>query len=138
MLLSTSLGTVMIFRTAAYVTIGNISPMKWKATKLQTRLHLIAAIIVLVGVGGAVLIYFTAEDTSENMSIYEFEHSKMYRHDLELYGGKINVLASEFMQWFDGLWHGQSFAYTLAFIAIFISCVLVFIARLSSSDNDDS
>jgi hypothetical protein len=112
--------------------------MKWKTATLKARLHIIAAVVLLIGLGGATLIYFTADDASENMSIYEFEHSKIYRHDLELYGGKINVLASEFMQWFDGLWHGRSFAYTLAFIAISISCVVVFIASLSSTDENDS
>jgi len=112
--------------------------MNWKNRTLQNRLHIIAAIVLLVGLGSSLLIYLTAGDDSENMSIYEFEHSKIYRHDLELYGGKMNVLASEFMQWFAELWHGKSLAYTVVVISFFISCILVFIARLSSSDNNDS
>jgi hypothetical protein len=60
-------------------------------------------------------------------------------HDLELYGGKANVLANDFMRWFVGLWHGKSLAFTIACITILISFGFVFVAnRLSSHlDSDD-
>ncbi len=102
--------------------------MMWKVTNLQIRLYLISAITLLVGLGSATLIYLTAETASENVLGYEPEYSKMYAHDLELYGGKANVLASEFSRWFAGLWHGQSLAFTVACIAIFISLGFFFVA----------
>jgi len=111
-----------------YVTITYCHIMQWKITNLQTRLYLIAAIILLVGLGSAILIYLTAGDASENLLIYEFEHSNAYRHNLELYAGKWNVLADEFSRWFDGLWHGRSLAFTVACIFIFISFVVFFVA----------
>ena len=36
--------------------------MKWKTTNLQTRLYLISAIILLVGLSSSIWIYLTAEN----------------------------------------------------------------------------
>ena len=102
-----------------------------KIKNLQKRLYLITAAILLVGLGSAVLIYLTAGNYSESVLGYEIvggsvypttpEGSKKYIHDLELYGGKANVLADEFMRWFAGLWRGKSLAFTVAFITVFVS-----------------
>ena len=101
--------------------------MKWKITNQQTRPYLISAIILLVGLGSAILIYLTAENDSD--SVLGYEDSKMYIHDLELYGGKANVLANEFMRWFVGLWQGKSLAFTVACITIFISFGFFFVVN---------
>ncbi|MGE5239280.1 MAG: hypothetical protein ACM3ON_10790 [Chloroflexota bacterium] len=107
-------------------------------TNLKTRLYLIAAGILLVGLGSAVSIYLTAEDASDDVSMSEFTHSKQYRHELEAYGGKMNVLASDFVLWFDGLWHGKSLAVTIACITIATCLVIVFLAyQLPSGSNPD-
>ena len=110
--------------------------MNWKTRTLQKRLYLIAAVVLLIGMGSSILIYLAASDAPEDMLIYEFEHSKLYRHDLELYGGKMNVLASEFMNWFEGLWHGKSLALTVACITGVISIGLLFVAYHLTSDTD--
>ena len=101
--------------------------MKWKITKPQTRLYLISAIILLIGLSSAVLIYLTAENNSEN--VLDYENSKLYIHDLELYGGRANVIMSKFMSWFVGLLHGKSLALTVACITIFISFGVFLIAN---------
>lgn len=108
-------------------------------SNLQTRLYLITVTILLVGLGSAVLIYLSAENDSDSVVGYEAaggyvypvapEDSKRYVHDLELYGGKANVLANDFMRWFVGLWHGKSLAVTIACITIFISLGFFYIAR---------
>jgi len=92
--------------------------MKWKEIKLQTQLYLISALILLGGLGSAITIYLTAGDDSD--SAPDFENSKMYMHDLELYGGKANVLANDLRHWFAGLWQGKSLAFTIACITVFI------------------
>ena len=117
--------------------------MKWKTTNLQTRLYLISAIILLVGLSSSIWIYLTAENDLKRVLGYEIvggtaylitpDNSKKYVHDLELYGGKANVLADEFMRWFIGLWHGKSLAFTVACITIFISLGFFFVARTSPS-----
>jgi len=117
--------------------------MKCKTMNLQTRLYIISAIILLVGLSGSIWIYLAAENDSKRVLGYEIvggnaylitpDNSKEYVHDLELYGGKANVLANEFMRWFVGLWHGKTLAFTVACITIFISLGIFFFARTSPS-----
>jgi hypothetical protein len=105
--------------------------MKWKITDLPACLNLISAIIMLVGLGSAVLIYQRAANDSNSALGYEDEggsvhpvmpeDSKMYLRDLELFGGKANVLAYQFRHWLDGLWHGKSLSFTVGCITILIS-----------------
>jgi hypothetical protein len=102
-----------------------------KIRNLRKTLYIITAAVLMVGLAGAVLVYLTADDYSERTLGYEMvggsvypitpEDSKKYMHDLELYGGKANVLADEFIGWFDGLWHGKSLAFTIACITLFVS-----------------
>jgi len=108
--------------------------MKLKFTTLQTRLYLISAFTLLIGLGSSILIYLKAGNASDNIPGYEPKTSKMYTHDLELYGGKANVLASEFSHWFVGLWQGKSLAFTVACIAIVASFGFYFIGHILQSD----
>jgi hypothetical protein len=113
--------------------------MKWKITDQRMCLKLISAIILLIGLGSAVLIYQTADADLSSVLGYEMaggsvypitpENSKIYKHNLELYGGKAAVLADEFRRWFEGLWHGKSLAFTVAFITIFVSFGVFFVAN---------
>jgi len=122
--------------------------MNWKVADLRESLILIGAIIMLVGLGSAVLIYQSAGDDSDNVLGYEIiggsaypirpEDSRTYRRDLELYGGKAAVIADDFSRWFVGLWHGKSLAFTVAVISIFISLGFFFAAnRLPSRLKSD-
>ncbi len=113
--------------------------MKRKISNLKTRLYLVTAIVLLTGFGSAAGIYLTAENNSDSVLGYETaggyvypvapEDSKMYMHNLELYGGKVNVLANELVRWFAGLWHGRSLAFTVACISIIISFGFFFAAN---------
>jgi hypothetical protein len=113
--------------------------MKWEITDPQTCLNLISVMILLVGLGSAVLIYRTAENDSNSVLGYEIiggqaypimpEDSKMYLRDLQLYSGKAGVLADEFRRWFVGLWYGKSLAFTVAYITLFISFVVFYAAN---------
>lgn len=105
---------------------------------LKTRLYFVTVTILLVGLASALSIYLTAESDDGSGSGYELpttENSKMYVHDLELYGGKANVLAEELRSWFTGLWHGKSLAFTIACITIFVSYGFFFVANHLASDS---
>jgi len=58
-----------------------------------------------------------------NGSVYPVnpDDSKKYLRDMELYGGKANVLMDELRRWFVGLWHGESLAFMVGGITVFIS-----------------
>ncbi|RJQ41492.1 MAG: hypothetical protein C4550_01635 [Nitrospiraceae bacterium] len=109
---------------------------------MKQCLYLIAAIVLLVGLGSAVLIYLTSESDSSSSLISEFEGSKRFKHDLELYGGKWNVVANELINWFAGLWQGKTLAFTTACITIVISFGFFLAARhlppnLKSGEQDE-
>jgi len=109
---------------------------KMKITNAQTRGYFISAIILLIGLVGAILIYLTAENNSN--SGFGYEDSKMYMHDLELYGGKVNVLTNKLIRWFSGIWQGQSLAFAVAFITILVSFVVFLVAtHMKSSSQSD-
>ena len=122
--------------------------MKRKVADLRESLILIGAIIMLVGLGSAILIYQSAGNDSDSVLGYEIiggsaypirpEDSRIYRRDLELYGGKAAVVVDDFKRWFVELWHGKSFAFMVAAISIFISFIIFFIAnRLPSRLKSD-
>ena len=118
--------------------------MKERTANLHTLLYLLSGIILLFGLGSAVLIYESSSDRATSVLGYESgsgsvypilpEDSKQYLRGLELYGGTANVLADELRLWFVGLWHGKSLALTVACITILVSSVIFHTAtRLASS-----
>ena len=112
--------------------------MKQEISDLRESLILIGAIIMLIGLGSAILIYQSSGDDVEGILGYEIingsaypirpEDSKVYRRDLELYGGKAAMVVDDFSRWFAGLWHGKSLAFTVAGISIIISFIFFFAA----------
>ncbi len=102
-------------------------------------LNLIGVIILLGGLSSAILIYRSAENDSTSILGYEEgsgsvypvrpEDSKKYLRDMELYGGKANVLVDEFKRWFEGLWHGKSFAFIVGCVSILISLGFFYVAN---------
>ena len=107
--------------------------MEWNVERARKRLVLLSAIILLVGLSSAGLIYLTAGNGPDSGP--DFENSKIYLHDLELYGGKANVLANEFRNWFAGLWQGKSLAYTVVSITLVMAFGFFFVARHSPPDS---
>jgi hypothetical protein len=120
--------------------------MKWKILDLYACLNLISAIILLVGLVSAMLIYRTAENNVSGVIGYEEGggsvypimpgETKKYLRDMELYGGKANVIADEFRRWVVGLWQGKSLAYTVACIAIVTSFGVFYAASHLPSRQD--
>jgi hypothetical protein len=116
--------------------------MNWLILKPRTRLNLIGALILVIGLGGAALIYQRAGQDAYGALGYEFvdgaiypimpQDSKMYRHNLEVYGGKLNVMMDDFHRWFFGLWHGRSLAVIIGSLTLMISGGFFYAAQHSS------
>ena len=120
--------------------------MTWKNVNSQTYLYLISVFVLLVGLGSAVLIYQSAANESDSDSEYEITGGRIYSgsgyskrqiHDLQVYGGNAAVLADQFTRWFDGLWQGKQLAYTIGWIAFFISLIFFIAARMSAPDHNN-
>ena len=87
--------------------------MKRGIADLHESLILIGAIIMVVGLGSAIWIYQSAGNYSDNVLGYEIiggtaypiapEDSKVYRRDLEHYGGKAAIVMDDFSRWFVSL-----------------------------------
>src|SRR6266853_6246798 len=108
---------------------------------MQRRLYLCSFIILVAGLCGALLIYLTAGEDTEGDEGSEIiivdgkaypiplSGTKMYRRELQRFGGKAALLFDDFNRWFAGLWHGKSLAVTVVWITAFISLGLFFLGR---------
>jgi hypothetical protein len=54
--------------------------------------------------------------------------TKKYLRDLELFGGKGNVLATEFTLWWQGLWQGRNLAFTVAWLTVCLALIFWLLA----------
>ncbi len=91
--------------------------MGWNQRERRLYLNLLSAIILLAGLGGAAWIYQHAGQDEAGVYGYEAgngtlyplrpEDSKEYLREMELMGGKANVLVDKFRRWFAGLWQGK-------------------------------
>ena len=95
-------------------------------------------VILAVGFGAAIAVYFVAGARPED-PLSDQLSSKKYLHDLEVYGGKANVLAAEFREWFTGLWFGKNLAITIAVLTLLTVWFVRFLAmpRSPSEDEDE-
>ena len=100
------------------------------------RLRAIVGSILVIGFGSSVFIYFFAKPEPANPLGYDPLGTKMYIHELQVYGGNWNVMAAEFQQWFVSLWYGKSLAYTVACITLFLVIVIWYIGSLQATDTN--
>jgi hypothetical protein len=106
----------------------------------RKRLYLASALILVLGLCAAAVIYATTGNDSDGAVGYEVINgvaypvapadSKAYQRELERFGGKANVLAAELTRWFAGLLQGRKLAFTVAFLSIVVSLALYLYARL--------
>ena len=84
------------------------------------RLTLIRAwLIAVLGLGFSVGLYFTAPpDPVDPVGYDDPRATKVYQRQMELYGGKANLLGSQIHDWFFGLWHGRSLAFTVGSLSV--------------------
>jgi len=99
-------------------------------------LRLISYVTFGAGILISAVIYFTAGPPAEHPFGYNPMNTKLFLRELELFGGKGNILAAEFREWFVGLWQGKHLSYTIACITVIISIVLWFAGSRKRTDLD--
>ena len=102
--------------------------MKWRLLTPQARIRAGTRAILVLGFVAAVVIYLTAQPPPGNPLGYDPLDTKKYLRDLEVYGGKANVLAAQFREWFDGLWQGKQLAFTVAVLTVIAAGAFKFFA----------
>ena len=74
-----------------------------------------------------------------NGAVYALEpgDSKMYRHELERFGGNAAIFADELSRWFSGLWHGKGLARTLAVLSSVVALFFLRAGKNCENEPDD-
>jgi len=98
-------------------------------TPAQVRLYLAGYLALAAGSLGSVWAYRrAAQDVVGGAVIVSAYDTKKYQDQLERYGGKANILATEMQEWFVGLWHGRHLAYTLAVLTFAVALACFYVA----------
>lgn len=97
--------------------------------RLQKRLRLAGAVILLAGLAAAALAYRSAVTDYDSAYVKMLNNTKKNEYDMELIGGKANILASELREWFASLWHGRRLARTLTVLSVGGSLACFFVAH---------
>ena len=106
--------------------------IKWLATHSKS----IALMILTVGLSSSAIVYLTAGSAPPKPLGYNPLETKKYLRELEVYGGKVNILATEFREWFDGLWHGKPLAFTIVFITVILAFLFWFLGTQHSASSE--
>lgn len=93
------------------------------------HLRALARWTLILGLGAALLIYVTAKPAPPDALGYDPLDTKKYLRELEVFGGKANILATQFRQWFEGLWEGRNLATTVAALSVALAAVFRFLGR---------
>jgi len=92
--------------------------------------------IFILGIGVAIVLYVTASPPPDYPLGYDPFDSKKYLRELEVYGGKINILAVQFRQWLASLWRGKPLAYIIACLTLIVAALFWFLGSYAASDRD--
>ena len=94
----------------------------------RQKINQITFLVLLLGFGGALVIYLTAHPVPVDPLLGDPLTSKKYLHELRVLGGSVNVLTAEFLEWFKGLWHGETLAGTVAVLTVGAALAFRFVA----------
>ena len=100
--------------------------MSFKTMPGERRVRVVTGAILLAGALAA-LVIFVVNGTPEEGD-FRLERSRQVVHDMEVYGGRANVLADDFREWFASLWRGRTLAGTVAVLTVLTTLVYRFFA----------
>ncbi len=93
------------------------------------KINQITVLLLLFGFGSALVIYLTADPVTADPLLADPRAMKKYLHELQVIGGKANMLSAEFQDWFAGLWQGESLARTVAVLTLGVTLAFRFLAK---------
>jgi hypothetical protein len=94
--------------------------MTLQLTDRAAWLRFISVAILIGGLCSAVVIFAVASPPAAN-PLGDPEDSRQYLRQMEMYGGKENLLGAEIREWLVGLWHGRSLALTVAVLSAVVA-----------------
>lgn len=106
-----------------------------------SRMYLLSKAVLIAGLVCAVAIFLRATLAAPGHADYQLEETKQYQRQMELYGGKANVMASDVREWLGTLWHGKRLAYSVAALSVVAAGIIRFAAiplpPLDGGDDDE-
>lgn len=85
---------------------------------LQARFRNAGLAVLCAGLAAAALIYALAD---EPVAEPEIGNPRAYEYQIERIGGKATLYAVRFNEWFAGLWHTKTLAYTIFVLTLAVS-----------------
>jgi hypothetical protein len=92
------------------------------------KINRITVLLLLIGFGSALVIYLTARPVTLDPLLGDPLTNKKFVHELRVIGGKSNVMAAQFIDWFAGLWQGENLAGTVAVLTVAVTLAFRFVA----------
>lgn len=116
------------------------SDRKTEATprpRAQVRLYVAGVFVLVASLIAAIIIYLAAPPQDLAALQYGATDDPRYQAELMRIGGQANVLMTQFHDWFVGLWHGTTLAYTVAILGIVAAAACFLLGHLLGFDAPD-
>lgn len=117
-----------------------------KKARPRFLLNLIASMVLCAGLSASAWIFHEAEDDTSDVISYVIvdgksypvttRDSKVYRLELERFGGKAAVFADDLNRWFESLLHGRRLAIVIALSSVGVALICFRAARPSAGDHE--
>ncbi|MDB6127512.1 MAG: hypothetical protein JWM35_1408 [Verrucomicrobia bacterium] len=86
--------------------------------------------MLVLGLSGAAVIFLSAEPERYDPLLNDPLGRKRYARQMQVIGGKANLLAADFNDWFGSLWQGRALGGTVAVITVAATLTFRFIATI--------
>ncbi len=95
----------------------------------RRKINRVSAGLLLLGFGAAVLVYALAPpEQPEDPWRTDPLGQRRYARQMQVMGGKANLLTADFIEWFGGLWHGRNLAGTMGVLTLITTGGFRFVA----------
>jgi hypothetical protein len=94
------------------------------------KLFLTGIVVLIVGLLGAILVYWSAVHSAVPGLDIDNGGDKQYDYQVERMGGQVQLMMVQFNHWLGSLFHGTTLAYTLAVISVAVALVCFWLADL--------
>ena len=98
-------------------------------TPWHHRLRIAGYVVLVLGLLGASVVYFTAAASPE---LPDYSGDRGYNLAMERMGGKASVYLAQFNRWLASLWHGTNLAFTIAVLAAVVAMMCFWLANFLS------
>jgi hypothetical protein len=116
---------------------GFVAGLGRTTTARLARIRQITLGMLAAGLSAATAIFLLATSSGSHPLGFEPEDSKKFLREMEVIGGKINLLAAQITSAWNGLWQGRNLAFTVGTLTILLACAFWFLATRRARELED-